>query len=320
MNFCLGSDNLEKHNHCLVDTIVTTLFCCLNFAKMSCTACFQGFVHTHASPRGTMGNLYGIQTYIAGALEQAKSPSTIILVTDVFGLNLVNNKLLADYFAAASGCRVLVPDIVPGGGVPLSVLGSMENFKAPLQWWDVPGYVSRLLSLVRLAPHFFPIVMGTAKASDSLLNYTKAVRADLPAGAKLGVAGYCWGAMQTTKLSMAGGEKQPLVDAHYMAHPSSIKIPDDIITSLQTFQVPLSIAVAERDFTLSGSRAMELEARLRSTIGPGAGEGGYNWEIVIYEGCEHGFACRANRNKVMEDEAANKAALQAVDWFLKWLV
>ena len=41
----------------------------------------------------------------------------IIIFTDAFGPSFINNKLLADAYAATTGLRVLVPDIISVGGV-----------------------------------------------------------------------------------------------------------------------------------------------------------------------------------------------------------
>ncbi|KPM42714.1 hypothetical protein AK830_g3851 [Neonectria ditissima] len=290
---------------------------------MSCPDCFKGSVHDYASPVGSETTIFGVRTYVAGVPGQRPSSSTIIFITDVFGLNLVNNKLLADHFAVATGIRVLIPDLVPGGGVPVACLSLMEDLTRPTKWWDIRGHISKLVSLIQFIPHFFPVIRGTDAAFVKYLTYARAVRAELPDGGKLGVAGYCWGGKQTSRLSkepsLEGG-KEPLVDAHYTAHPSSLKMPDDILNSTRQFKVPFSMAVGDRDFAVSKEQVAELEARLRVEFGSGDGEGGYHYEVRLYEGCEHGFACRANRAKVFEDKSANMAASQAIDFFKKWLL
>lgn len=93
---------------------------------MSCPACFSGAVHDHAETQGHFEDLYGFKTYVTGDKE-ATSKSAIIYLPDFFGLNLVNNKLLADRYAQGTGCKVLFPDIIPGGGASDSYLPLMVS-------------------------------------------------------------------------------------------------------------------------------------------------------------------------------------------------
>jgi hypothetical protein len=87
---------------------------------MSCAACFAGASAT-GTPTGTTADLHGLQTYTA--TPTASIPrATIILYTDAFGLRLPNTLLLADALAARTRARVLVPDIIPGGGMAPGVL------------------------------------------------------------------------------------------------------------------------------------------------------------------------------------------------------
>ena len=81
---------------------------------MACRDCFRGGIAV-GEPKGTITTIHGIETYVAGTPESTTSASTIIYFTDAFGLPLVNNKLLADSYALATGFRVLVPNIIPGG-------------------------------------------------------------------------------------------------------------------------------------------------------------------------------------------------------------
>jgi hypothetical protein len=79
---------------------------------MSCPACFRGAAHNHAEPKGTMETIHGMRTYVAGGSDPARSKSAIIYLPDAFSLKLVNNKLLADEYAAGTGCKVYIPDVV----------------------------------------------------------------------------------------------------------------------------------------------------------------------------------------------------------------
>ena len=81
---------------------------------MSCPQCTQGYV-LPGEPTGTMID----DTYFAAAPEGASSTKAIVLLTDIFGLPLKNNKILADELAKRVGCDVWVPDLFGGtSGLP----------------------------------------------------------------------------------------------------------------------------------------------------------------------------------------------------------
>jgi dienelactone hydrolase len=286
---------------------------------MSCPDCFKGAIHDHAEPAGIEETLYGMRTYVAGGPSlESTSTSTVIFITDAFGFNLANSKLLADYYAAKTGLRVLVPDIIPGGGVPLYSLELTETVSAPVRWWDIRGQIRRLISLVRMLFVVIQFVLRTRRVFPTILAYARSIKTDLSASGKLGVAGFCWGGLQTTKLSQEPaieGGKNALVDAHFTAHPAGLK-PDDFVKGIRKFYVPFSMAIGDRDIVLSKDAVANVEATLRQEF---EDDQQHHYEVRIYEGCGHGFAVRADPTKTVENEAAGKAADQAIEWFKRFL-
>lgn len=283
---------------------------------MSCPDCFSGFVWP-SEPRGATTTIHGVRTYITGPLPSQISHATIIFITDAFGLNLVNSKLLADAYGSATGFRVLVPDIIPGGGVPLESLSLMDSVRKPVPWWNIWGHLKRVAKIIRMMTIFIPFARRTKTVFPGILAYTRSVRSELPPAGKLGVAGFCWGAMQTMKLCAepaAEGSNEPLVDAHFAAHPSGLK-PIDLIGYAERFAVPFSLALGDEDFILSKQAAAELEVGLREVYSKQPS----HFEAKMYNKCGHGFAVRADRHKTMEDEAASEATRQAAQWFQKFL-
>ena len=285
---------------------------------MSCPACFRGTIHT-GTPTGTTTTLHNLKTYTALPPSPSPSSSTIILLTDAFGFNLPNAFLLADHYATSTGFRVLVPSWIPGGGVPLATLALMETMMAPVPFFSIVPQLKRLWAFFRVMSIVIPFAIRSRPASKSILEYARAVKAELHAegkGGKLGVAGICVGGMHSTALcsqsSIEGGEEK-LVDAQFCAHPAGLKLPGDVIEAVK--RVPYSFAIGDRDF-LKVERVLELQASLRREVGTEE-KGGY--EVKIYEGVGHGFAVRASREKEEEDEAAGEAARQAVEWFKRFL-
>ncbi|KAI0123450.1 Alpha/Beta hydrolase protein [Xylariales sp. AK1849] len=288
---------------------------------MSCPDCFSGSVHSHAQPQGHFETLYGLNTYVAGqAGTPSPSQSTIIYLCDAFGLKLVNNKILADRYANETGCRVLVPDIIPGGGVSLRALPAFETIMLP-GWSNPRTWFGKIKAMLTLIPIMIPFMLKAAppKAFPAVLRYARTVKADLPAGAKLGVAGFCWGGYGSTNLcveSVVQGGKERLIDAQFCAHPSALKTPDMIVDAVTKYRVPYAVAVAEEDWMVNAKHAGEIEAKIRSEIGPPEEN---DYEFVVHKGCHHSFAVRANPGVKIESQGYEDAAQQAVNWFNKYL-
>lgn len=282
---------------------------------MPCPECFCGSVHTFAKPTGTMETIHGISTYVAGGSDPSRSKSAIIYLTDAFALRLVNNKLLADKYAASTGCRVLIPEVVHNGGLDPSLMPQMEIAMGSLERWTVNSLLHKAYTTACLLPKVasFLLLGHPAYAYPKILQYARAVKRDLPAGGKLGVAGFCWGGWSSTKLcteaSVEGGTER-LIDAQFNGHPSYMNSTQNMfLEAIWTFNVPYSSAVAGADFEFSGAVAAKTEAMLRDELGRG-----YKYEFRVYDECTHGFCIRAKEDTV-NMEGYEAAANQATTWF-----
>lgn len=292
---------------------------------MSCPDCFRGGKAV-GQPRGTILTFCGRSCYIAGPPPHAPSISTIIYFTDAFGLDLVNNKLLADDYAANTGFRVIVPDIIPGGPMSPDIMPLMDVVMTPVALFNIWGQISRAGSLVRALYHAVPFMWRARPSNnacfDASLDFTRKVKASLAPGAKLGVAGFCWGGYQSINLcskpAVEGGSER-LIDAQFCAHPSDLGLPDDIVNAVLKFKSPMAIAHAQNDFALPHAKMEEVEALLRQKAGNGEGENGYFYHIKTYPDVGHGFAVRAKPGSEKEANAADEAKEQAIEWFKRWL-
>lgn len=283
---------------------------------MSCPDCFKGAVHEHGKPQGRIETLYGHSTYVASPPETSTSRSAIFFLTDAFGLKLINNKLLADRYAAETGCKVLVPDIIPGGAASPDVLNTMDYILQKRNWYDIIGQLSRLWTilgaLIQLGPSMYRA--RPAASMPPILAYARAMKKDIPGGGKMGVAGFCWGGYGSTQLCVETTEDgEPLVHVQYCAHPSRINA--DMIVAAAS-KVPYSMAIGDKDFGMAIEKVMEAEAAVREKVGP-AEE--HDWEIEVYKDCPHGFAVRAHPDNKVEMEGSNEAAMQAIKWYNKYL-
>jgi len=79
------------------------------------------------------------------------------------------------------------------------------------------------------------------------------------------------------------------------------------------------MAVGDRDFVLKKETVGEISRKMKENFGDGDGAVKYEIEMDAYKGCGHGFAVRADEEKVVEIEGAGKAAEQAVRLFKRFL-
>jgi dienelactone hydrolase len=130
----------------------------------------------------------------------------------------------------------------------------------------------------------------------------------------VGVAGFCWGGLHTIRLSHNTADTttengQPLADAFFTAHPSSVSVPQDV----EAIARSLSVAIGDDDAVMGIKQVREMQAlleRKKDTV---------TSEVVIYPGAKHGFAVRASRAipDSKETQQAQEAETQAVAWFQK---
>ncbi|KAF2116761.1 dienelactone hydrolase [Lophiotrema nucula] len=292
---------------------------------MACPDCFRGGKAT-GDPIGDITTIHGLKTYVAGKPGSNTSESTIIFYTDAFGLDLVNNKLLADAYATATGFKVLIPDIIPGGPMSPDVMPIMDEVMEPVGLLNVPGQLKRAFKFFQAVSYFAPFFWRAFPSSKNsftpCLDFARKIKAELPQGAKLGVAGFCWGGYQSINLSAqttTEGGSEKLIDASFSAHPSGLNAPADVINAITKLKTPVSIAHAEDDFALPTAKILEAEATLRQQVGAGDGANGVHYQIKVYPKVGHGFAVRAKPGSNEEADGADEAKEQAVEWFKKWL-
>jgi dienelactone hydrolase len=85
---------------------------------MVCPDCLSGHIRTE-TPTGKVTKIHGLDTYVAEPPAGVKVKGLIIIISDLFGWEFVNSRLLADQYAASGNFIVYLPDFMSGPGVPV---------------------------------------------------------------------------------------------------------------------------------------------------------------------------------------------------------
>lgn len=82
-------------------------------AAIPCRDCGTGTLHTD-KPTGDVTTIHGIPTYVTRPDAGETEKGLIVFITDIFGWEFPNSKLLADRYAKKGGYAVYVPDFLRG--------------------------------------------------------------------------------------------------------------------------------------------------------------------------------------------------------------
>ncbi|KAL1852103.1 hypothetical protein Daus18300_012315 [Diaporthe australafricana] len=272
---------------------------------MSCPDCFSGFEHD-GTPKGKMIKLHGLDSYVTEPAERKPVKGIIVIIPDAFGIEFVNNKILADTYAAKGDYKVYLPDFMLGHSCPTWLLQTLEGIMQPGNYlwkpyhvfWAMYGFIPWI---IRNRPgKSFPTVK---KFFEELRRETAA------AGTPIGTAGFCWGGKHVVLLADAQHKMpdgRPMYDAGFTGHPSFLEVPKDI----ERIALPISFAVPEKDNQLKVPRDTDIIDRIMEGR-PEATKG----EVRVYEKVGHGFCVRADLEVKDVAASAIEAENQAISWF-----
>ena len=164
---------------------------------------------------------------------KAATPKAVLYLTDVFGIQLKENKLLADSFARA-GFYVVAPDMFDGAPAPTDL--------------NTPGFNVTDFTMKHQVANTDPIV---EKAVAYIQNELKIKN--------IGATGYCFGGRYAFRFGAPGRG----ATAVFTAHPS---LQED--AEVLAVKAPTSVAAAETDQLMSDDKRHQLEGFLKQNKNP----------------------------------------------------
>ncbi|KAG0570363.1 hypothetical protein KC19_6G156800 [Ceratodon purpureus] len=207
-----------------------------------------------------------------------KSPtsSAVLIISDIYGWQVPQTRLLADKIAAA-GHYVVVPDFMEN-----DFFGSSDPND---EYAGLPEYLAR---------HSMSKAIAEAK---EILRKVQAMGFN-----SIGGAGFCWG----TKILVSLLKGDTPLAAAIMCHPSFITNDE-----MKEVKVPLVVLGAEIDIVTAAAQVMEYGAILHDN----AAIVGSESYVKIYKGADHGWTTRYNLNDVEARNRAETAHEEIIAWF-----
>ncbi|KAF2725637.1 hypothetical protein K431DRAFT_290742 [Polychaeton citri CBS 116435] len=279
----------------------------------ACKECIRGTIH-QGKPQGIEEMVHGLNTYVIG--NRTNPRAVIVIYSDVFGLPLPNNKLIADAYAKSGEYLVYLPDFFEGDPVPLKTADVLLPVNAAAQ-----STFAKYTGMLAMLPSFAMWMTRHKEAATHkvCMDFLQKLRKATPASMKIGMVGFCWGgkyairAAQEVNMTEVEGTKMPLVDAVVALHPSHVAVPGDV----EGLVVPVSYAWGVEDQGVS----FETKAKIENVHGNIVKAGGNVPEMQhnVYRPGRHGFAVRGNPDDPQERKCLEDSEKQVLGWFKRWL-
>jgi dienelactone hydrolase len=274
---------------------------------------FQGTIH-EGLPQGKEETIHGLNTYVVGNTTNPKA--IVVMYSDIFGLLLPNNKLIADAFAKSGEYLVYLPDFFKGDAVKLNIADILIPVDAAKQ-----SSFRKYTGMLASAPTFIMWMTRHKEGptNDTCMEFLQELRRATPTTQKIGMVGFCWGGRYAIRTGLEKnmieieGKKTPLVDAVVALHPSNLTVQPDV----ETLVVPTSFGWGVEDEAVSFKTKAEVEEIHANA--EKAGKTLPELEHKVYKPGRHGFAVRGNPDDPQEKACLVDSEAQVLNWFKRWL-
>ncbi|KAF3101657.1 hypothetical protein TWF102_004897 [Orbilia oligospora] len=275
------------------------------------------------APDGKFEEIGGRRTYVAQAPDGSKA-KTLIYLTDMFGVDLLNHQLLADTYAKG-GFHVLMPDILDGDGLPAEFINTAEpKLSAQEKMTVIEKATNHATLMATMGPK--GIKHREAVSKPKVDAFIASVRQD-PAISNLGIIGTCWGGRHAVLQARpdtgitAVAALQPSFTA--AGDWEAVSVPIYVAFGSKDTIVPVSPTTAASLFTgedagTKGPTSM-LSLSVDGIIDVMEKKLDVQKEIRIFENQVHGFTHRGDWSSDNDRKAMDEAAEEVIGWFKKYL-
>jgi len=259
--------------------------------------CVTGHLH-EGTPAGVVEKITDLDVYVSKP-EGSSKAKTILFITDIFGWDTPNARLLADEYAKA-GFYVYVPDFFKGDNISHDMLDTIAP-RDPSSRSTLKVAEDNTKTMAAIGPWITRQREGVVKPL--MDEFVKYLRAD-PLTGKIGAVGFCWGGRYALLLAGEG-----TVDAAVANHPSMAAQ-----SEFEGINKPTQINVGTNDIFLPNETVDQVKQALSEKKADLA------FEINVFQDAVHGFAVRGDISQPQELKNKEGAANATIRWFNKYLV
>ncbi|PSR78069.1 hypothetical protein PHLCEN_2v7586 [Hermanssonia centrifuga] len=236
---------------------------------------YLGVLHEGVA-EGKFEQIAGVACYVATPTGDYAKGKVVLYLSDIFGLRLINSRLLADGFAR-NGYKTIMPDILNGDAI--------KDLNDPSL--DIMEWLSR---------------HGPETWTGSVDNVVASLKAE--GVTRIATTGYCFGAPPAFYLACKNESVATVV-----SHPSHLKCPEDFEKYKAESKAPLLINSCEVDSQFP----LDQQAIADDVLGGGKFAPGY--ERTYWDGCVHGFAVRGDLSDPKVKAGMEGSFAATVDFF-----